>query len=364
MNPARPDDVDLVQSGTESMALKFPARRIGAYAVALVLVVALGAVIAVHQLSRAPSRHATAESVPSGLSKHYVDAQLGLPGHLVTGMVADRRGGLWLAIWDKGLVVHVSTSPLKIDRRVKVGQPLNGPLSIAADASHLWAADFSSGRVDEYSYSGSMVSSNNYLVDSLATDGHLLATVTCCARQDGRNYFTSRIIDLGKSSTVLRLVPGGGEHDNIAVGKGGALIAGRFDTAYRLIGASATIQPVALSTDDGAFPAIGAGYQWIVSSDLHLTRMPDVSTSVGPDKIRTTDLPLTGELAPIPLSTCLSHLWVLAGGYLLSIEPTTMKAGSKISAANLVSVGCAGDHLYATTTDGSLMQLTGLSPSH
>jgi PASTA domain len=54
-------------------------------------------------------------------------------------------GGVWLASWDEGGLLRIDAATGRITARVPVGQPMQGPYSIAYGAGSLWVTDFRAG---------------------------------------------------------------------------------------------------------------------------------------------------------------------------------------------------------------------------
>jgi PASTA domain len=54
-------------------------------------------------------------------------------------------GGVWLASWDEGGLLRIDAATGRITARVPVGQPMQGPYSIAYGAGSLWVTDFRTG---------------------------------------------------------------------------------------------------------------------------------------------------------------------------------------------------------------------------
>jgi streptogramin lyase len=188
-------------------------------------------------------------------------------------------GGVWIALWDDGLVVRVDPSRNQVVARIPVGQPQQGPLGIAAGFGAVWVTDFGDGALLRIDPARNRVAARIPIgeVGSVATGA---GAVWVTGGEAGRRVIR---VDPRTNRVAAKIpIPGGFQLWNVAADGRWVWLENVEGTMWRIDTTSnhatrlrATVRWASTSMGPGTLVA-GGGMVW-VGSDQELVRLDPVT---------------------------------------------------------------------------------------
>jgi hypothetical protein len=123
--------------------------------------------------------------------------------------IAAVPGGVWLASWNEGGLLRIDAATGRITARVPVGQPMEGPYSIAYGAGSLWVTDFRTGDLLRLNPANGRLIAKAHVDGLYVTVGGGYVWVTTFGHVNGRYWNRLVKIDPGTDRVLGDvLVPG------------------------------------------------------------------------------------------------------------------------------------------------------------
>lgn len=234
----------------------------------------LAAPVPAHRPMPAPT--ASSRSLPSAVGAP-ID-----PGGGPRQLAVDANG-VWVALWDDGLVVRIDPASRRITDRIPIGGPQQGPISIAAGLGAIWVANYADATLVRIDPASARVTARIPLgsVGGVATGAG--AVWVTSGEASGPNDMVSRVDPRSAEVTARIPVPGGFQLWTIAADGHWVWAENQAGTLWRIDPASNRATRLAATLHWGPDAAVanrhlvaGAGMVW-AASDIELLRLDPAS---------------------------------------------------------------------------------------
>jgi hypothetical protein len=273
--------------------------------------------------------------------------------------IAAVPGGVWLASWDEGGLLRIDAATGRITARVPVGQPMEGPYSIAYGAGSLWVTDLRTGDLLRLNPATGRLIGKIHVGGYYVTVGGGYVWVTTFGHVSGRHWNRLIKIDSG-TDRVLRdvVIPGNYGPGGMRVAATGQAVWLHMDGApFVQVVDPANMHLIARVSSGGGWRLAARGRRVYVLTNTWRLIWIDLSRSKVSGSVQLAE-PTSGlapdlgtDIAAGPAGT----LWV-GGQALYQVSEASLRV-QKITAFGAVDdVAALGSTLWVQADDGTVYQ--------